>query len=206
MTVQTTSNLSNALRIQYVSDYIRSAGRRRLYDQVSTPIDEFSNAAREAENMAQLSRGGTVRLNFLSDMNPGTTAISETADINPQTLRDATIDVTVNMYGEAIQVSEKLMLQAYTNYGSEKAEKVGLNFMESVDNLALEAALKGNLSLVAAGMARTTLDAGTATHRASDSLLWRVSSRLQTMHVPGFISPVSGAGGWGGTQPPHPPP
>jgi hypothetical protein len=88
------------------------------------------------------------------------------------------------------------MLEAYTNYGTEKAMKVGMNLMESVDNLALEAGLKGSLQLVAAGMARTTLDAGTATHRASDTLLWRISSRLQELNVPGFISDLTGDVTW----------
>jgi N4-gp56 family major capsid protein len=182
MAVTQTSTLSYDRRIQYKSDYIDSGRRRRIYDQFATPISAASEAAAEAESMAQLSQGGTIRLNYLSDMQIGTTSLSEVADITPQTLTDAYIDVTSDMYGEAIQTSQKMMIEHYTNYGQKKMFKVGLNAMESIDNLALYAALNGNL--FDRTTTRAATDAGTTTHNATNDIFWDIQNRLQTFNVP----------------------
>lgn len=178
------STLTNSLRVQYVEDYIRGGMRRRLYDQVAQPIDERSEAARQAASMAQLSRAGTVQVVFLSDMQIGTTSLSEVADITPQTLRDQTATVTTDMYGEAIQVSQKGMIMRYTNYGAEKARKVGMNMMESVDYLAQKAALQG--SWVKRNDTRGKLDAGTAGDRANNDHFRWAAARFSTFVVPGW--------------------
>lgn len=182
MAVTQTSTLSNARRIQYKSKYIRSGQRRRIYDQFASPISKGSKAAAEAESMAMLSQGGTIRLNYLSDMQIGTTSLSEVQDIVPQTLADATIDVTSDMYGEAIQTSEKMLIENYTGLGGEQVSKVGLNAMESIDNLALEAALNGNL--FERTTTRAATDAGTTTHNATNDIFWYIQARLQGFNVP----------------------
>ncbi len=178
------SSLSNARRIQYTSRYGQSGKRKKLYDQVARPIDQFSEAAGQAEKMASLHKTGTIRLNYLSDMAIGTTALSEIADIVPQIPRDATIDVTTQLLGEAIQVSMQMMIEAYTNLGEQWVDMVALNAMESIDNLALEAALKGGL--VERASAITSMDAGTAGDRATNDIFWNVSSRFTGFNVPGF--------------------
>jgi N4-gp56 family major capsid protein len=182
MAVTQTSTLSYDRRIQYKTDYIGSGRRRRIYDQFATPISKESDAAAEAESMAQLSKGGTVRLNYLSDMQIGTTSLSEVQDITPQTLSDAYIDVTSDMYGEAIQTSQKMMIEHYTNYGKKKMEKVGMNAMESIDNLALYAALNG--SLFDRTTTRAATDAGTTTHNATNDIFWYIQARLSGFNVP----------------------
>ena len=68
MAVTQTSTLTNSRRIQYLNDYLRGGVRRRFYDSLAAPIDELSAAAGAANAMADLCKGGTVRITFLSDM------------------------------------------------------------------------------------------------------------------------------------------
>lgn len=194
VTQTSTSTLSNARRIQYKSDYIRSGRRRRIYDQFAIPISEGSKVAAEAESMSQLSQGGTIRLNYLSDMQIGTTALSEVTDITPQTLADATIDVTTNWYGEAIQTSQKMLIENYTGLGQEQIFKVGLNAMESIDNLALYAGLNGAL-IDRTASTRGAVDAGTTTHNATNDIFWYIQARLQGFNCPQINDEAVG-GAW----------
>lgn len=181
MTIQTVSAasgaeaLSNSVRTRYVNEYWRGAQMARLYDQFAMPI---------ARDMSRVARGSSVQVNYLSDMEPGTSAISETVDITPQALNDATASITPTSRGEALQGSELLMLQAYTNYGAERYYAVGRNMMESVDILARDAATKGDW--VKRTVDRASLDAGTSTHNASDALFSDVSTMFATAKTPGF--------------------
>ena len=184
MTVTQTSTLSNSLRIQYLNDYVVGAAKRRFYDIVASPIDELSAAAGAAQSMADLSKGGTVRITFLSDMGISTTPLSQISDITPQTLADASTDITVDMFGDGIQTSQKALIQYFTNYGSSSPMKVGQNMMEFVEFKAGEAALNG--SLVYRAAARASLAAGTTTHYASDGVFANVAARLSQFSCPGW--------------------
>jgi N4-gp56 family major capsid protein len=125
-------------------------------------------------------------------MQPGTTAISETVDITPQVLEDTTTDLTPTSRAEALQSSELLLMQAYTDYGAERFRAIGKNAMETIDNLAKDAACKGDL--VIREVARNALDAGSTGHRADDGLFTEAATLLNTMKAPGF--PVKGGAAW----------
>ncbi len=184
MAVTTSSTLSNSLRVQYLNDYQAGAMRRRFYDIIASPIDELSAAAGAAQSMADLAQGGTVRIPFLSGMAVNTTPLSEVQDITPQLLADAKTDVLVDMYGDGIQTSQKALIQYFTNYGTSSPEKVGENMSEFQDFKAYETGLAGNLVL--RGAARSSLDAGTTAHRASDSTFSNVAARLSQFNCPGW--------------------
>lgn len=198
MAIQTTSNLTNSIRTQYVGRYMRGAMANRLYDQFAIPYTAFAPGMSMSELMAGLS----VQVNFLSALTPGTTAISETADVTPQTLRDATASVTPTSRGEALQWSEKLSMQQYLDLDAARFEKLGENQAYSVDLLAQAAALQGTLVYRAA--ARASLDAGTAGNRASDALFARMQGYLQDLRVPSFITPEGGSQVWMALMHPYP--
>ena len=132
MAVTQTSTLTNSRRIQYLNDYMAGAVRRRFYDVIAAPISELSAAAGAAQAMADLCKGGTVRLTFISDMGITTTPLSEVQDITPQILADAYTDVTVDMFGDAIQASQKALIQHFTDYDNRSPKKVGLNMNNRV--------------------------------------------------------------------------
>ena len=186
MTIQTTSNLTNSIRAQYVADYLAASYGQRLYDQIAVPVPGLS--------MDEAIRGSSVVVPFLSGMAPGTTAISQTADVTPQVLFDATASITPASRGEALQWSENLDIQAYTNYGAERMKKLGENQQESVELLAQAAACQG--TWVERAAARTSLDAGTASHRASDSIFRKYHGMMLSLKIPGFINDAQEANTW----------
>lgn len=198
MAIQTTTNLSNSVRTRYVGEYAMAAMRRRLYDQFATPYTQFAGPLSETD----LSRGSSITIPILSGMAPGTTAISQTADVTPQTLRDSTLSFTPTSRGEALQWSEAVDLQVYTNYGEERFRALGENQMMSVDLLAQAAALQGTLAYSYA--ARASLDAGTSTHRASDALFSRMQGWLQNLQVPGFVTDDGSSSVWACLMHPYP--
>lgn len=175
MAIETTSTLSNSVRARYVENYLDAAEAVRLYDQLAAPV---------GQDMEKLKRGSSVNVPFLSDMEPGTSAIPQDTDIAPQVLEDALASITPTSRGEALQASELLLIQSYTDYGKKMYERVGKNMMESIDLLAQAAATQG--ALVQSAAARASLDAGTSTHRASDAEFSKAQSILLSMKVPGF--------------------
>lgn len=178
--------LSNSVRTQYIENYLEGAMVERLYDQIAAPV---------GRPMEQLKRGSSVQVEFLSDMTPGTSAISEVVDITPQTLVDATASITPTSRAEALQASELLLIEAFTDYAAKMAQRVGKNMMETVDILARDAATQGSFLLRNAA-ARTALDAGSTGHRADDSLFFEASAMLQQLKVPGFVDRVNGNPAW----------
>jgi N4-gp56 family major capsid protein len=183
--VQITTNLTNARWAKYLPAYIRAAKFARVYDILSKPV---------GANMADLYRSSSIVLNFLSDLEPGTTAIPEDDDVSPVSFRDATATITPTSRWGAIEVSEVLMNSAGTNYAQERFELLGKNQMETVDLLAQAAATQG--SLVSRTAARASLDAGTATDRLTALAFLNATADLQTFKVPGWEDPMSGMPKW----------
>lgn len=183
MAIQTTSNLSNSITNVYKGKYLEGAKAIRLYDQFATPYNEIGA---DGKTMDQLMQGTTIYVPFLSDMSPGSSAISQTTDVTPQTLTDATATVTHTSRGEALQWSQQLTIEAYTDYTARAYEKVGMNAMETIETLAIEAALAG--TWVERATARASLDAGTASHRASDAIFRKYDAMLQMLRAPGYVA------------------
>lgn len=181
MTIVTTSVLDNAVGTRYASKYVRAAKVRRLYDQLA----ENLMSAPQYELETRRGLGTTYTFNFASDMTPGTTAISQTSDITPQTMVDAVSTITPTSLGEALKWSEMLDIQAYTDIVAFRAEKVGENAMESIDNKAKAAALQA--SLVIRSAARASLDAGTAADNWTEANMWKAAAMFQTLKCPPFI-------------------
>jgi len=184
--ILTTSVLSNAVGARYVIPYIKGARGERLYDQFFMPVGVMGLEGRKG-------LGTTYTFNFVSGMTPGTTAISEIADIVPQILRDATSTISTTSRAEALKWSQLLDLQAYTDVIAARAEVLGKNMMETVEGQAYRAALAGTFIEIPGG-ARASLDAGTAGHLFTEAALYKAAAKLADMRCPPF---VDGSGsGW----------
>jgi N4-gp56 family major capsid protein len=171
----TTTTASDSVRAQYLSDYIEGAMNRRIYDQFASPV---------GSDMSEVGKGTTVVVPFLSSLAPSTQTISETVDIIPTTFEDTTVSITPTSRANAVIVSEKLLNTAYTDFNARYYKEVGDNMMESVDYLAMKAAVTGSLTKSIA--ARASLDAGTATNRLVKSAFTNASVILSAMKVPMF--------------------
>ena len=181
MTIQTTGNLSNSVRARYLSDYMKAARMVRLYDQFASPVGKS-----QAE-FNRLAHGSSMIVPFISDMAPTTSDISETVDIVPQALRDATATITPVSRADGIQWSQELDLRSYTDYGAARFRAVARGLMESVEIVARQATLQGNNSI--STVARASLDAGTATHNLTDDAMSEAEVLLNTLMTPGFVDP-----------------
>ena len=193
MTVQGTSNLTNSLRTQYVADYLDRIYGQRLYDQLASPIPGITPE--------QAIQGATVQVDYLSSMALGTAVISQTADMTPQILYDATASSSVTSRGEALQWSENLDIQVYTDYAMRRIAKLADNALESIEVLANAAATQG--AFVERATARTSLDAGTASHRASDAFFRKMHGRMLSLKIPGFINDAGEANVWAAIMHPY---
>lgn len=180
MATQTSGNLTNAITTRYTTAYQEAAELVRLYDQLATPV---SAPQFELENRRNL--GSSYTFNFLSDMSPTTQAVSEDNDISTQVLRDATSTLTPTSLADGLRWSQLVDISAYTNYAAERAKVLGRNMMESVDNQAKAAALKGNL--VSRAVARSSLDAGTTTHNWTEAGIWAAMSTAEALKCPPFV-------------------
>ncbi len=178
MTVETTSTLTNSLRGRYKDTYMEAAKRQRVYDQLAIPVPGVS--------MDEAARGTSVTVPFLSGMTPGTTTISQVADVTPQILVDATASISPTSRWGALQWSELLDIQVYTDYAQQRLVKLGEDQVITVEQLAVNVALAG--AWVERAAARASLDAGTAGHRASDSVFRKMDGQLQAMRVPGYLN------------------
>lgn len=177
MPIVGTGTIPASVTTRYTQKYMRAAQMARVYDQLAMPID-----AAQYDLETRRGMGSSYTFNFLSDMSIGTTAISESADIIAQILRDATSTITPTSRGEALKWSQQIDLMAYTDFVAARAEVLGRNQMETVEQLAKAAALGG--SLVSRAAARASLDAGTATHRLSDTAMWTAGSIVDTLRCP----------------------
>lgn len=183
MAINTTSVLSDSVRARYLNQYIFGARPARVYDQFAAPVPG---------DMSQWQEGTSVQANYLSRLAPSTSTISEVNDVTPKTFRDATATITPTSRGDAIQDSELALMQTYTDYMGQRVARVGEWQMESVDLVAQAACLQGTNIIRTA--ARASLDAGTTTHRLTDTYIGLAQTQLTRLGAPDFWPE---GGGWG---------
>jgi len=168
--------LTDSIRTQYQSNYEDEVYFARLYDQLAMPL---------AGDMSELIRGSSQQVNYLSKMNPGTTAISEVYDLTPQAIAEATASVTPTSRGEAIQISQQLEIQNFLdNFMPKLVKMVAENADESLDVLARDKACQGKL--VHRTAARASIDAGTTGHRMTENKFAMAAATLSDLNAPMF--------------------
>lgn len=181
-TLQNTTNLSNAVGTRRYLAYLESAMFMRLYDQLAQDY-KASASKQQLENLRGM--GSSYTWNFLSKMTPQTSTISEVYDVVPQFLRDATATISPTSRADGLEWTELVDLEAFTDYAEKRMNVLGEGMMETVELLAINAALQGGNVIRAA--ARASLDAGTSGHRFSDSAMWQAASLVKTLKCPPFM-------------------
>lgn len=176
---QSTTPATNLTKAKYEADFTDAMANRRLYDQFSTAVDE--NGQVEKGDFL----GSSYYMHFLSEMAPATETISETTDVVPQTLVDATDSVSPTSRGDAIQWAEAVELKSYTPWGSAAHKRVGNAAMEALENLAIASALAGDL--VIRNSARASLDHDTAGDLFTEAALFKASSLIPALQAAPFM-------------------
>lgn len=180
---QTTSSITlNSIIARYGESYLMGAKRPLLYDQFAVDYTQFMKGL----TMEELMRASSVSVPFRSGMNIGTTALSQTTDIIPQSRYDATASVTPTSRGEALQWSQQLTIQAFSEFTSGAYADIGENVMETVESVIIDAALAGTWA--DSYVTRSSLDAGTSAHNANQTIFRTCDGMFQEMQVPGYTS------------------
>jgi N4-gp56 family major capsid protein len=177
---QSTSNLSSSVRTRYLEKYLSAAKQVRVYDEFASDVGIDQGVIMKA-----IAQGSSVQADFISHLAPASTAISQTNDVTPVALRDATASITPTSRVNAIQWSETLGTQVYTDYGDRAFEAIGENQMESIDLLASNAALQG--TNVYRNAVRASLNAGTTADLLTDSEISDVQSELLMLKPPALM-------------------
>jgi len=181
--MSTAAILSYSVRARYDNAYKKGALSRRVYDLLCYPI--------AGGNKDIMQRSSSIVTPFISQMGISANTISETTDITPQTLLDGTATLTPTSRADAIQDSELLLLQSYTDYAAKRHEIVGENMMATIEALNMDYSLCA--SQVIRTAARASLDAGTTTHYLQDSEFFKAGNMLKEMRCPSAVSADGGA-------------
>lgn len=171
--------LSNSLRDRYTDMYEREVYYNVLYDQLAVPFSDLTKATRANDTSG-------LQFRFLSKMDIPTTNISETVDLTPQALKDATASISKVSRAAALQISEQLELQNFlTNYMAKMTAANAENAAETIDLLARDAATQG--TMLSRATARASLDAGTTGHNLTEARMLGAANRLAQLKCPMFI-------------------
>jgi len=170
--------LSSSVRARFTDMYEEEVYYNRLYDQLAFPYPDLDQATKAADTNA-------VTFHFLSKMDIPTTNISETVDVTPQALKDATTAVSKVSRAAALQISQQLELQNFLRNYMEKMTRANAeNAAETIDLLARDAACQG--SMVSRAVARASLDAGTTTHNLTEARMLGAANRMAQLKAPVF--------------------
>lgn len=176
MPTQTTTFTDDSIRDLYDSDYITGAEPERLYAQYAThrpPTDG-------------VRMGATIYFSSVGTLPIATAAISQVADVNPRTLPDTKVSVTTTSRGDAMQVSELVEINTYTDAMGAYTRALGLQAGKSIEFYYATKLLNGDL--VQRNNARASLDAGTAGDLLTDGVLVKAAGRLERLGVPKLLS------------------
>ena len=158
MAVTDTNVLSNSLQTLLQADFIIAARRQYAYSQ--PPLIWAPPHA----VLSQSNRAQTVSIPIYGHLKPSVTAISQTADVSPITSWDKTISVTPDMYGQTVQLSQKLQLTATPDVIRASAEQVAQAAGESRDMLARAQVIAGGVVIYGGdATSRATVSAGSST-------------------------------------------
>ena len=154
MTVITTSVTSNSVQALYQAAFVMAAKRNYVYSQpplAYTPAQGVIGVG---------NRGSAVNIPVFHRLSPSTTALSQTADVTPVTFTDDLITITPEMYGQAVQMSQKLSLTAFTDVERAAVINVADAAADTRDRVARIQANAGS-AVTFGGDATTRLTVGT---------------------------------------------
>ena len=101
--------VSNSVQALYQSEFVMAARRNYVYSQAPLAFTPPQGVIRMG------NRGSAVSLPIYNRFIPSITALSCTADVSPVTFNDGLVTVTPDIYGQAVQVFQKLSLEAFTD-------------------------------------------------------------------------------------------
>ena len=135
--LDTSTYLGDSVQALYQSDFVMAARRRYVYSQPPLAYTPPQGV------IGMGNRGSSVNVPHYRRLIPSTGALSESADVTPITFTDGLTEVTPDMFGQAVQLSQKLSLTAYTDVEAAASRNVGEDAADVRDRLARIKACSG---------------------------------------------------------------
>jgi len=178
MAITQVSSLDQTVVASYESDYLLWAEKTAVWQQIVKWQEAIPDDG---------GGGSSYDWPVFSEMEPATTALTETLNPTPVALGDSNITVTPTEYGNVAQLTQKLRLQARANVREAAMKILGQNQARTVDRLIRNALVGGSWVMRASNVAsRTDLDA------TSDLVTYAFLQQLVAQARAAFIPPFEG--------------
>jgi N4-gp56 family major capsid protein len=165
-----------------LSDFIRTAYQGIAYKPLRTELiyrQLISPGMVKWTSGSDPQPGQSVVFSFVNDLSETATTISESVDVTPQSLADTQLTVSVQEYGAAVVLTQRL--NAVNILGSLNpiaAERIGRQMAAQLDNAMKAVAQAGsNVVYPAALTARNTITA--SGHNITSALVRKVVAKLR---------------------------
>jgi N4-gp56 family major capsid protein len=180
MTITTTSVLSNSVRDEYDADYLLSFMDSAVWYALFK--ERMLKKVIDGKNLA----GTTVYVPIFGPLARPTSSLTETYDVDPVSMVDAKVGVTINEEGNVVQTTRLLSIASYTNIEQVAARAVGKNQAERIDTIIRDSVAYGATDKMYANnlAALTDLDATNDLLDYSD--IAGAKARMKSRGVPPF--------------------
>jgi len=184
-TAQTTNHIQTVLTQELKTE----VGRQRVFDQLTkvAPESELGGAV----------KGTTVNIRFRRALPIQDSTLTEKADINPVTSTGLLIPVSINEYGNAVQLTHLSEIATHGDLRADLTAQIAENMVRSIDRVAGRLFYEGNdIVRRANGVTnRSDLDSTNDTLSASGvgmTFLAEAQTILRGAGAPGFGKTASG--------------
>jgi len=172
MALTKASDLSNSAITNYKKEAMTFAWGEEVWGQFVQWDDPIPDDGGNAASFDYLAYG---------ELDPAITALTEDADVTPQSLADYNVTVTPAEYGNAVGRTQKAAFNARVKTQTTFGEIVGKNRTRSVDRLIRNGVLGNTLVRYATAASRATLDNATATHLPTYDFLAELVATAQDL-------------------------
>ena len=135
MAITQVSSLDQTVVASYESDYLLWAEKSAVWQQIVKWQEAIPDDG---------GGGSSYDWPVYHEMEPATTALTETLNPTPVALGDSNITVTPTEYGNVAQLTQKLRLQARTSVREAAMKILGQNHARTVDRLVRNSAIGGS--------------------------------------------------------------
>lgn len=184
-----TADRTNSIQTLLTTEMVFEASRSQTWGQ-------FPKIAPEGE-LQGARKGSTINVRFQQRLPINTDKINEKADITPRVVNDSKTSITIDEYGDAVQIAEFLERVQMGDAREEIGRTVTAQHVGSLDRLAGRNYYEGNSVVMRANQnsTRAGLDATNDTLKSSGvgmQLFTTATAMLRGAGAPGFRSDGNG--------------
>lgn len=178
MALTDTVALVNQAKPLYDATYLMASQNRLYFDQLCNLMKPVF------EGQGHLSYNFTIT----HSNQPTPTALSETDDVTPQSMRSGEISVTLQEWGNAIELTKFLAAVSYVDVYDQAANVLGYQMAETFDHIVRRVMGQGGRQSFPTGITtRATVDGlANAAHRMTTARMELIAMRARTSGMPLF--------------------